>query len=276
MIIERSDVLIYKEEGENMCEALLRVENLSKHFIIKKSVFSPKTIIKAVDNISFEVKKHEILGLIGESGSGKTTTGNLILKLLQNDNGRLFFNNINITDMEERKMRGLRKEIQIIFQHTQGILDPKMTIGELLSEPLRIHNIVSIDEREIEVTRLLEMVGLSEEDKNKFPHQLSGGQRQRVGIARAIATRPKFIVCDEPVSALDVSVQGQILNLLVGLKKELDLTYLFISHDLKVIKHICNRIAVMYKGKIIEIGEKREILNNPKHEYTKRLIESMI
>ncbi|SKC50418.1 ATP-binding cassette domain-containing protein [Maledivibacter halophilus] len=259
-----------------MAEAILKVKNLSKHFVIRKSFLSSKTIIKAVDNISFEVKKGEILGLIGESGSGKTTTGNLILKLLKNDNGSLFFNNINITDMEEKQMRSLRKEIQIIFQHTHGTLDPKMTIGELLLEPLKIHRIVSDCEYDNEVGRLLEMVGLSKSNKEKFPHQLSGGQRQRVGIARAIATRPKFIVCDEPVSALDVSVQGQILNLLLELKKSLDLTYLFISHDLKVIKYICNRIAVMYKGQIVEIGDRDEVLNNPQNEYTQNLIESII
>jgi len=255
---------------------LLKVENLSKHFIIKKSIFSPKIVIKAVDDIEFTVRKGETLGLIGESGSGKTTTGNLIIRLLRSDKGKVSYNGIDITTIDEKEMRPLRKDIQIIFQHTNGALDPKMTVEELIMEPLKLHKIVSEASINHEVTRLLEMVGLSNSDRLKFPTQMSGGQRQRVGIARAIASRPRFIVCDEPVSALDVSVQGQILNLLMDLKRELDLTYLFISHDLKVIKHICDRIAVMYKGKIVEIGDKNEIINNPKDAYTKQLIDSML
>ncbi len=259
-----------------MNQELLRVEGLSKHFVIKKGIFSPKTIIKAVDGIEFIIKKGENLGIIGESGSGKTTAANLILRLLRNDGGKVFFDNIDIMAMDEGEMRRIRRDIQIIFQYTHGALDPKMTIGELVLEPIRLHKIVPKDKIENEVTKLLESVGLSKKDKIKFPYQLSGGQRQRVGIARAIATRPKFIVCDEPVSALDVSVQGQILNLLLELKKEMDLTYLFISHDLKVVQHICDRIAVMYKGKIVEIGHKSEVINNPQHQYTKELINSML
>ena len=255
---------------------LLNVDNISKYYIVRKGEFSPKTIIKAVDKVSFSIRKGETLGLIGESGSGKTTIGSLILNLIKSDSGSIFFRDINITSLNEREMRKLRKDMQIIFQHTQDNLDPKMTIEELLIEPLKIHDIVKYDEFGNEVKRLLNMVGLQEKEKYKFPYQLSGGQKQRVGIARAIATRPKFIVCDEPVSALDVSVQGQILNLLVDLKKEMNLTYLFISHDLKVIKHMSDRIAVMYKGKIVEISEKNKIISEPKEEYTKKLIGAII
>lgn len=259
-----------------MEDILLRVQNLSKHFIVKKSLFSPKTIIKAVDDVSFDIMKGETLGLIGESGCGKTTTTALVLKLEKLDSGRIIYDGEDITDLNYRDMRGYRKDMQIIFQHSQGSLDPKMTIEELLVEPLQLHSIVPFAKYNDEIKRLLNLVGISEKERHKFPDQISGGQRQRVGIARAIATRPRFIVCDEPVSALDISVQGQILNLLLDLKEELNLTYLFISHDLKVVKHICDRIAVMYKGKLVELGTKDEVLNSPKDEYTRHLIESVL
>lgn len=259
-----------------MNEVLVKVENISKQYTIKKNMFSPKHIIKAVDDISFSIRKGEILGLIGESGSGKTTTGSLVLRLLNSDGGKIIFDGVDISHKDETYMRNIRKNLQVVFQSSEEVLDPKMTIEEIILEPLRLHKIVAPAEYENEVNKLLNMVGLSEREKKKFPHQLSGGQRQRVCIARAISTRPKFVVCDEPVSALDVSVQGQILNLLLKLKKEMNLTYLFISHDLKVIKHICDRIAVMYKGRIVEIGDKNQIINNPKAEYTKELINSIL
>jgi peptide/nickel transport system ATP-binding protein/oligopeptide transport system ATP-binding protein len=259
-----------------MEQTLLRVEDLSKHYIVKKSAFSPKAVVKAVDNISFDIRDGETLGLIGESGSGKSTTGELILRLIESDSGRILYRDENILNVSDGRMRSLRKEMQMIFQSTREALDPKMTIGELVTEPLKIYNIVENSDIESEVIKLLNMVGMAQKEKDKFGYQLSGGQRQRVGIARAIACRPRFIVCDEPVSALDVSVQGQILNLLVDLKQELKLTYLFISHDLKVIRFISDRIAVMYKGRIIETGNKYEIINNPQHDYTKELIGSML
>jgi peptide/nickel transport system ATP-binding protein/oligopeptide transport system ATP-binding protein len=262
--------------GVPMEEALLRVENLSKHYVVKKNLISPKTLIKAVDNISFDIEQGETLGIIGESGSGKTTTGELILRLIPADTGSVFFQGENVLQMDEKNMRRRRKDIQIIFQQAQETLDPKVTIGEIIATPLRIHNIVPVIEVESEVDRLLNMVGLTGKDKNKFTYQLSGGQKQRIGIARAIASRPKLVICDEPVSALDVSVQGQILNLLIDLKKELSLTYLFISHDLKVVQHICDRIAVMFKGRIVEVGTKEQIMINPRNEYTKQLLEAML
>lgn len=241
-----------------------------------KNSVSKKTVINAVQNISFDIYPGDSLGLIGESGCGKTTTANLVLKLLNPSNGEIILFGKDITYLDENKMRPLRKDIQIIFQQSGGILDPKMTIKELLTEPLKIHSIVKETEYDKEADRLLALVGLSSKEKEKYPYQMSGGQIQRVIIARAIATRPKLIVCDEPVASLDVSVQGQILNLLTKLKKDLNLTYLFISHDLKVVRHICSRIAVMYKGEIVEIGDREKILSNPKHEYTKKLITSIL
>ena len=256
--------------------SILRVENLSKHFIIKESSFSEKKIIHAVKNATFALGQNESLGLIGESGSGKSTMANMILKLTYPSEGKIILNGIDITELEEDEMRKFRKDIQIIFQYTNAVLDPKMTVEELLKEPLKIHHIVKDNELDDEVIRLLQLVGLSPSERWKFPGNLSGGQNQRIIIARAIATRAKLIVCDEPVSALDVSVQGQILNLLNDLKKELNLSFLFISHDLKVVRHMCNRIAVMYKGEIVEMGRAEEILNNPQHDYTRKLIKATL
>ena len=257
-------------------EILIAVQNISKHYIIKKNIISKKILIKAVDDVSFIIRKGESLGLIGESGSGKTTTALMILNLIKANEGKIFYKDIELTAINDNDMRSMRKELQIIFQHSQGALDPKMTVEELLVEPLKLHHVVKDKEMDKEVSRLLRLVELSESDKSKFLFQMSGGQRQRIGIARAISIRPSFIICDEPVSALDVSVQGQILNLLDNLKTELNLTYLFIAHDLKVVKHICDRIAVMYKGKIVEIDHTKQILSEPSHEYTKKLVGSAL
>jgi len=262
------------EKVKEMAGTILSVKNLSKHFIIKKNVFSPKKVINAVNDISFDIFPNESMGLIGESGSGKSTTANLVLKLLVPTSGEILLFGKDIAGMDNKDMRALRKDLQIVFQHTFLALDPKMTVIEILKEPLVIHNIVPAEELDAEVERLLEMVGLPAGEKTKFPHQLSGGQNQRVIIARAIATRPKIIVCDEPVSSLDVSVQGQILNLLIKLKEELNLTYLFISHDLKVVRLMCEKTAVMHEGKIVEIGKSSEVFSKPKHEYTKKLLEA--
>lgn len=257
-----------------MEESLLQVRNISRHFVLKKNILSRKKIIHAVQDVSFDLYKGETLGLVGESGSGKTTVSNLILRLLEANEGEIVFDGKKISHLKEKELRSLRKDIQIIFQYSNAVLDPLMTIEELLSEALRIHSVVSENELDREVDRLLFLVGLSSTERLKYPNQLSGGQNQRVIIARAIAVRPKLIVCDEPVSALDVSVQGQILNLLSELKTELNLSYLFISHDLKVVRHLCDRIAVMYKGKIVETGSRDKILEQPEHDYTRHLIQS--
>jgi peptide/nickel transport system ATP-binding protein/oligopeptide transport system ATP-binding protein len=260
----------------NMSEIALEVKNLSKHFTVRKSVFSKIHVIHAVKQINFKVETGESLGLIGESGSGKTTIANMLVKLLDSSEGRIELFGHDITHLSDEDMRHHRKDIQIIFQYTHAVLDPKMTVEELILEPLKIHRVVKVDDMNLEVDRLLEIVGLSKTERKKFPSQLSGGQNQRIIIARAIATRAKVMICDEPVSALDVSVQGQILNLLLKLKKELNLTYVFITHDLNVVKHMCNRIAVMYQGQVVEIGGTKEMMMNPKNEYTKRLLKATL
>lgn len=233
-------------------------------------------LIEAVKDVSFYIGENESFGLIGESGSGKSTIANLVMRLIEPSFGRIQLFGKDVTGLEEKEMRKLRKDIQIIFQYTESVLDPQMTIDELIREPLIVHGIVKPRDLEDETERLLRLVGLPVTERWKLPGQLSGGQNQRVVIARAIASKPRLIVCDEPVSALDVSVQGQILNLLSDLRRELGLSYLFISHDLKVVKHMCDRIAVMYKGELVETGSAEKILNSPEHSYTKKLIESML
>lgn len=248
-------------------DVILHVEKLSKSFVVKKNVLSKSHVIKAVNQVNLDVFRGETLGLIGESGSGKTTLSHLIMGLTSHDSGQIKFNGI------EDEL--FRKEVQIVFQYTYGALDPLKTVYELILEPLKLHHITYEGAPRDEVKRLLNQVGLPDVIMNRKTGEISGGQKQRVGIARAIASRPKFIVLDEPVSALDISVQGQIVNLLNELKVSLGLTYLFITHDLKIAKHLSDRIAVMYKGEIVEVEETQKIIEHPKHPYTKILLESL-
>lgn len=257
-----------------MAEVIYKVDDLSKHFIVRKSLFSEKKIISAVKGISFELYRGEALGIIGESGSGKTTLANILLGLMKPSSGKVELFGRDMTRLEESEWRPFRQKIQMVFQYTHAVLDPKMTIEDLLAEPLKIHQIVKKKEIDEEVNRLLKIVGLAETERKKYPYQLSGGQNQRILIARALATRPEVILCDEPVSALDVSVQGQILTLLSDLKKTLNLTYIFITHDLNAVKHICTRLAIMHRGEIVEIGPTNKILNEPESDYGKELCEN--
>lgn len=254
---------------------LLTLNHLKKHFSIKKSFFSPRILIQAVDGVSFDIYRGETLGLIGESGSGKSTLINMIMQLIHQDSGYVTFDGRSLDSYSLQEQKKLHKELQVVFQHTFGALDPLKTVETLIKEPLKLHGIVPSENIEGEVKILLERVGLSEQVLHKYPNQISGGQKQRVGIARAIATRPKLLICDEPVSALDVSVQGQILNLLSDLKEEMGMTYLFVSHDLKVIRHIADRIAVMHQGKVIELGSVDSVISNPKEAYTKKLLATL-
>jgi len=234
--------------------------------------FRKKEIVRAVDDVSFYIQNREIMGLVGESGCGKTTCGKVILRLIDPTSGSVHFEGNDITRLKQKEMRNFRRKMMIIYQDPFGSLDPRMTIGSTIAEPMEVHNIVSKEEKENKIIELMEKVGLTQDQINRYPHEFSGGQRQRIGIARALATNPKFIVADEPVSALDVSIQAQIINLLKDLQKEFGLTLLFVAHDLSVIKHISDRVGVMYLGKIVELTSKKELFDNPKHPYTEALM----
>jgi len=255
---------------------LLEVKHLKKHFPIKGGVFS-KTIgyVYAVDDINFTLEKGETLGLVGESGCGKSTTGRTILRLIEPTDGMISFEGQDITHLDKGAMRALRREMQIIFQDPYASLNPRMTVGSIIGEPLEIHRIAKGSEKEERVASLLQKVGLRAEDMRKYPHEFSGGQRQRIGIARALALNPKLIVCDEPVSALDVSIQAQVINLLEDLQAEFGLSYLFIAHNLNVVEHISNRVAVMYLGQIVELASDEELYKNPQHPYTEALLSAV-
>ncbi|HKP69298.1 MAG TPA: dipeptide ABC transporter ATP-binding protein [Pyrinomonadaceae bacterium] len=250
---------------------LLEVRNLVKHFPVDNS----DDVVQAVDDVSFSIRSGETLGLVGESGCGKSTVGRNILRLQEPTSGEVLFEGTNIVQITNDEMRGLRREMQIIFQDPYASLNPRLSILSIIAEPLKIHGIGDKPEHRDRVADLLEKVGLDPNYMNRYPHEFSGGQRQRIGIARALALNPKLIICDEPVSALDVSVQAQVVNLLQDLQKQFGLTYLFISHGLAVVEHISNRVAVMYLGKIVEIADAEELYKNPLHPYTKALLSAI-
>ncbi len=260
-----------------MSEVLLRVENLVKHFPVGGGMFSkPTGQVRAIDGVNFTLHRGETLGLVGESGCGKTTTGRCILQLERPTSGRIVFEGVDLATLSEAELRKVRRRVQVIFQDPYSSLNPRMTIGQIIAEPLKVHGIVQeAAAREKRVQELLEQVGLLAQHARRYPHQLSGGQRQRVGIARALAMEPTLIICDEPVSALDVSIQAQIINLLEDLQKRLGLTYLFIAHDLSVVRHISDRVAVMYLGKIVEVADRLALYEEPRHPYTRALLSAV-
>jgi oligopeptide transport system ATP-binding protein len=256
--------------------ALVAVRDLTKHFPIKRGFWS-RTVgsVKAVDGITFSIQPGEVLGLVGESGCGKTTAGRCILRLIEPTGGEVEFGGQDVLALDRSEIRSLRREMQIIFQDPYSSLNPRLTVGSMLIEALRIHGIAQGADGRARAKELLEVVGLLPQHANRYPHEFSGGQRQRIGIARALSVDPKFIVCDEPVSALDVSVQAQVINLLLDLKQEFDLTFLFIAHDLAVVEHISDRVAVMYLGKLMELAQADELYRNPLHPYTKALMSAI-
>ncbi|HSI66598.1 MAG TPA: ATP-binding cassette domain-containing protein [Planococcus sp. (in: firmicutes)] len=256
--------------------SLIRVEDLKVHFPVRGGVFQTvQDHVKAVDGVSFSIEPGQTYGLVGESGSGKTTTGRAIIGLNSITSGKVLFNNENLADISKKQYKEIRKDIQMVFQDPFSSLNPKKRVSDIVAEPLRNFENLSAKEERMRIQELMELVGLSPESIYKYPHEFSGGQRQRIGIARAIALKPKLIIADEPVSALDVSVQAQVLNFMQEIQKELNLTYLFISHDLGIIRHMCDHIGIMYKGRYVEQGTADEIFNDPQHIYTKRLIAAI-
>ncbi|KYG91276.1 MULTISPECIES: dipeptide ABC transporter ATP-binding protein [Metasolibacillus] len=253
-------------------DKIVEVKNIQKHYPVTRSLFRrSKQYVKAVDNVSFNLYRGETLGIVGESGCGKSTLGRTILQLIEPTSGQVYFNGKDITKLKFQEMKSIRKQFQMIFQDPYASLNSRKTIYQIVSEPLKLHGLYNTESKE-QVYEMLEKVGLSRKVAQRYPHEFSGGQRQRIGIARALILKPDVIIADEPVSALDVSVQAQVLNLLQDLQEELGLTYIFISHDLSVVKHISNRVAVMYLGKIVEIADKKMLYANPSHPYTKALL----
>ena len=261
-------------EGTN--NTLLKVDGLVKHFPITRGIFRKQVgTVKAVDGVSFDIKERETLGLVGESGCGKSTTGRVILQLLKATSGKVFFKGNELTSISRTDLRKKRPQMQMIFQDPQDSLNPRMTVGSIISEPMLEHQRIHAKQRRARVELLLDSVGLDPNVTNRYPHEFSGGQRQRIGIARALALSPDFIICDEPIAALDVSIQAQVINLLEDLQEEFGLTYLFISHDLSMIRHIADRVAVMYLGRIVELASSQELYSRPEHPYTKALLSAV-
>ncbi len=257
-------------------EVLVKVENLVKHFPIYRGVFRRQVgAVRAVDGVTFDIYRGETLGLVGESGCGKTTTGRTILQLYKPTSGKVIFDGIDLVALKGNEMRHMRRRLQIIFQDPYASLNPRMTIGDTIAEPLRVHGMGDDKEIHERVRELLNLVRLSPDFATRYPHEFSGGQRQRVGIARALALNPEFIVCDEPISALDVSIQAQVVNLLEELQERFNLTYLFIAHDLSMVRHISNRVAVMYLGVLVELADRDELFEHPLHPYTQALLSAV-
>jgi oligopeptide/dipeptide ABC transporter ATP-binding protein len=264
--------------GQGLGEVLLKVTDLKKHFPITEGILVKKAVahVKAVDGISFEVRRGETLGLVGESGCGKSTTGRCILQLDPPSGGSIVYDGVDLATVSRTEMNKLRERVQVIFQDPFSSLNPRMKIGDIIAEPMHVHGIEpDAGKRQARVEELLTICGLSPRFADRYPHEMSGGQRQRVGIARALSMRPEFIICDEAVSALDVSIQAQVINLLEDLREQFNLTYLFIAHDLSVVRHLCHRVAVMYLGKIVELADSDELFDNPMHPYTQALLSAV-